>query len=476
MRRALFFAASFLAACSFTTAGNFKECDHDSDCGSAAVCSYTYCLPLPEGCTRASVSAADHSPYQQANRVPLVALLPLHDGDVVDDSERAGLDAITLALTQVNDLDGIGLQRRFGLYVCDTRRNEAVLQSQLEWVVRNLETPAVFTSGSGQTKKAAYNPVRVDAGTLIMSATATAAELSSAFTTTGNVWRVAPDDTLQARVIFNRYIKSDFPSARLPDGGQVSVAIAYETGSYGDGFEGPIEHLLSDAGYLPLPMGFSASDTTLGNTPGKLVVQLPQATVVVALPTNVARLVTTTASSLGSSGPAQAWFPAHKWYLSDAAKDPVISQGTVGALLNGSRGTAPSQGKGNQQAYTLFSANYQSAFGEDPITYSFTSHSYDAAWLVMLAAASASNGGGAITGPRMAVGMTRLQNAVIATPVTPTNWTSLSDELARGGTIDLDGVSGPLTFNLDAGSPSSRYELWHVVADGGIVTDTDVDP
>ncbi len=76
MRRALFIAASFLAACSFTTAGNFKECDHDADCGSSAVCSSTYCLPLPEGCSRATVSNSDHSPYEQANRVPLVALLP----------------------------------------------------------------------------------------------------------------------------------------------------------------------------------------------------------------------------------------------------------------------------------------------------------------------------------------------------------------------------------------------------------------
>lgn len=476
MRRALFIAASFLAACSFTTAGNFKECDHDADCGSSAVCASTYCLPLPEGCTRATVSNADHSPYEQANRVPLVALLPLHDGDVADDSEQAGLNAIALAISQVNNLDGIGLQRRFGLYVCDTQRSDAVLQTQLEWMVHNLETPAVFTSGSGQTKKAAYDPARVDAGTLIMSATSTAAELNSAFITTGNVWRVAPDDTQQARVIFERYIKSDFPSARLPDGGLVSVAIAYESGSYGDGFEAPVERLLRDAGYGALPLGFEATDPNLNGVPGKLPVLLPQATVVVALPTNVSRLVTTTASSLGISGPALAWFPTHKWYLADAAKDPVISQGSVGALLNGSRGTAPSQGKGNQQAYTLFAANYEAAWGEDPITYSFTSHSYDAAWLVMLAAASASNAGGAITGPRMGEGMTRMQSAVIATPVTPTNWTSLSDELARGGSIDLDGVSGPLTFNLDAGSPASRYELWHVVADGGIVTDTDVDP
>ena len=233
---------------------------------------------------------------------------------------------------------------------------------------------------------------------------------------------------------------------------------------------------LRDAGYGALPLGFEATDPNLNGVPGKLPVLLPQATVVVALPTNVSRLVTTTASSLGISGPALAWFPTHKWYLADAAKDPVISQGSVGALLNGSRGTAPSQGKGNQQAYTLFDASYFTAYGERPIDYSFTSHSYDAAWLVMLAAAYATNGGGAITGPRMGEGMTKMQSTGAINAVTPSNWTSLSDELARGSSINLDGVSGPLTFNLDAGSPASRYELWHVVADGGIITDSDVDP
>ncbi len=476
MRRALFLAASLLAACSFTTAGNFKECDTDNDCGSGAVCSYAYCLPLPDDCSRVEVGASDHSPYTQNNRVPLVALLPLHDGDTLDDSEQAGLNAITLAIGQINNLDGIGLQRRFGLYLCDTRRDDPTLAKQLEWMVQNVEVPAVFTSGSSQTKTAAYNPARRDAGTLIMSATSTAAELNSAFLTTGNVWRVAPDDTLQAKVIYDRYIKTDFPSHTLPDGGQVTIAIAYESGSYGDGFENAVENLLRDGGYETLPLGFLATDTTLNGAPGNLAVALPQATVVVALPNNVSRLVTTTANSLGSSGPALQWFPTHRWYLSDAAKDPSISRGTTGALLNGSRGTAPSQGKGNQQAYTLFSTNYLTTFDTNPINYSFTSHSYDAAWLVMLAAAYASNGGGAITGPRMGEGMTKMQTATSVTPVTPNNWTSLSDSLARGDGINLDGVSGPLTFNLDAGSPSSRYELWHVVADGGIVTDSDVDP
>lgn len=476
MRRALLIATWVLAACSFTTAGNFEECASDLECGSSAVCAQSYCLKLPDGCRRADVSPSGHSPYTQANRVPLVALLPLRDGDTPDNSEQAGLNAISLAISQVNNLDGIGLRQRFGLYVCDTQRDDAKLESQLEWMLANLEAPAFFTSGSSQTKKAAYNAARIKAGALVMSATATAAELNSAFVTTGNVWRVAPDDTLQARVIFDRYIRTDFPSNRLADGGVVRIAIAYETGSYGDGFEAAIERLLTDGGYQPAPLGFQPNDTTLANAPGNLVVTLPAATVVVALPTNVARLVSTTAGSLGTSGPAQAWFPTHRWYLSDAAKDPVLSQGPVGNLLNGSRGTAPSQGKGNQQAYTLFDASYFTAFGEHPIDYSFTSHSYDAAWLVMLAAAYATHDGGAITGPRMGEGMTKMQSTATFSAVTPSNWTSLSDELARGSSINLDGVSGPLTFNLDAGSPASRYELWHVVADGGIVTDSDVDP
>ena len=58
MRRALTLATSFLAACSFTTAGNFKECEADIDCGSGAVCSQTYCLKLPDGCSQICSSAA----------------------------------------------------------------------------------------------------------------------------------------------------------------------------------------------------------------------------------------------------------------------------------------------------------------------------------------------------------------------------------------------------------------------------------
>ena len=57
----LLIALGVLASCSFTTAGSFKECNSDSDCGSATACSKGYCLTLPEGCKREEAGGKIHN-------------------------------------------------------------------------------------------------------------------------------------------------------------------------------------------------------------------------------------------------------------------------------------------------------------------------------------------------------------------------------------------------------------------------------
>jgi branched-chain amino acid transport system substrate-binding protein len=50
-----------------------------------------------------------------------------------------------------------------------------------------------------------------------------------------------------------------------------------------------------------------------------------------------------------------------------------------------------------------------------------------------------------------------------------TGWRDASAALAAGRSINVDGASGQLDFDLDAGAPSSPYEVWQVT-DGGSFT------
>ena len=61
-----------LASCSFTTAGNFKECTSDVDCGSLSACSQGYCLTLPSGCVREEAGGTVKA-FSTADRIPVAA-------------------------------------------------------------------------------------------------------------------------------------------------------------------------------------------------------------------------------------------------------------------------------------------------------------------------------------------------------------------------------------------------------------------
>ncbi|PZR05204.1 MAG: hypothetical protein DI536_32705 [Archangium gephyra] len=452
MRTLLALTTVLLAGCSFTTAGNFKECSADADCGSLGVCNHGYCLTLPEGCRRENAGGTV-DPFKEADRIPVAALLPMtNSAGGVDDSELRGIEAMRLAVSEVNDAKGLN-NRHFALFVCDTTAAGGGTRAtaQLEWMVKNLEVPAVICSGSDLMLELSGNETRQAAGTYLISATATASSLSKRFETQGNVWRVAPTDAEQARVMVN-VLRSEYPDAGARD-----VDVIYEDSQYGSGFGNDLSTLMLDAGFTTTGRPFRRGGDTSAfiNLVRDLTNTGPRAAVFIGFPPDLNTFVTEAQAypNLTPDG-------GFRWFFGDAAKDPTIAAGRLGDLLDGSFGTAPAQGAGS--AFTTFRDAYRTRYGVDPLAFSYTSHSYDAAWLLMLSAAWASQNGGAITGARMGEGMTRMQAMFPATPLRADKWITLSDDLKRGTTVNVEGASGPLDFDLDAGVARSSYEVWQV--------------
>lgn len=454
-----------LFGCSFTTASGFDECATDADCGAGAVCTERVCLPLPEGC--AGVTGA----FDKADRIPFVALLPksipMADGSVgVDNSEVQGLNAMALALEEANRFDGLG-GRLFALYACDTFDDNERGAAQAGWAVKNLKAPGLITSGSGLTQNVAHQADRQAEKTFIISHTATSASLVALFESDGNVWRVPPDDGQQARVLANQVVLATTGASR-------KVVIAYEDSVYGAAFEPELRKALAERSRetesKPFTRGLDgAAAMTLVN---KIANESPAATVLIAFPTDVVAIVTAAASNDKLNGTTT----AHRWFLSDAAKDPAILTPATAPLLTGATpaiGTAPAQGAGT--AFPTFRGAFQTRFGIDPTSYAFTSHAYDATWLTLVATAWAS-GGGAITGDGLREGMTWLSDTQKPpTALLGANWSKLSGDLANDDLVNVDGSSGALDFDTAKGTPSSPYEVW-VVTGSGIVTDSIVNP
>ena len=457
-------ALGLLASCSFITATGFNECNADADCGASRVCLQSFCIPLPERCSKAEGA------FDQPDRIPLVALLPLTetpDGGAQDDSELMGLNAMKLAVSEANDHEGIK-SRRFALFFCNTGRDRGVLVSQLDWFINELHVPAVLTSGSSQTIAAASDPYRVDAGTMIMSATSTSPELITYYQVDHAVWRTAPPDTQQA-IIIARLFASDpaYSSARR-------VTVVYDDSAYGQGLSAAIRQELTA---IPAPRGpittvtipfTSPTDPASLNASGGLVSKLllsgPNATVLVAFPPDVSNIVSAAATkfSLTRAG-------GHRWMLTDAAKDPVILSGPASSELLDSLGTAPAQGAG--AGYPNFHDRFFTRYNVSPDTYSFCSHSYDAMYLVMLACAWKWQGTADLPASLLNEGMAHVSTQS-ATPVWvlgPNNWPGARAPLINGQDINVEGASGKLDYDLDAGAPASPYEVWRIT-DGGFVT------
>lgn len=454
-----------LASCTFTTATGFNECDTDTSCDKAHpdldhVCLEHYCIKLTENCRRQT------GEFGSTNRVVFAATLPLTstpDSGIVDQSEQQGLNALSLAVDEGNQREGIK-GTRFALLFCNTGGDDALAKAQVEWLATQLKVPAVVTSGSGQT--IAITNVAAAKDVMVMSATSTSPELIPTFQSNkGLLWRTAPSDSLQARVMAD-LIEAAFPPAADAGTATVKIGITYVNTTYGQG--------LSSGLRARLPARFSVQEapyelnddvTTAVN---KLDQFAPKLTMVVGFPPDLRKIIT-----LAKTKPNLARASGHRWLLSDSAKDPAILDAVTLDELAGSTGTAPAQGAGS--TFGSFRDRFQSKFMADPSNFSFTSHSYDAMYLLMLSAAWASNQGGAVTGLRMADGMRNVSGGAPYS-LEPVSFTPAVTAMQGHTPIDVEGASGKLNFDPDGGAPSSPYEVWLIEADAGLRTTKLVDP
>jgi branched-chain amino acid transport system substrate-binding protein len=460
MRRILLCVALLgVTSCSIINGSGFNECDNDTTCKDNQACLEHFCIDLTPGCRRVV------GVFDATDRINFAAVLPLTDvpdAGTVDQSEQQGLNALTLALEEGNQRDGIK-GKKFALFLCNTGGDDALAKQEVEWMADNLKVPAVITSGSGQS--IAVTNVAAPKNVMVMSATSTSPELISVFQTSNHLlWRTAPSDAIQARVITD-VVTADFagsPTAR--------VAILYINTTYGQGLAGALRPKLDAVKGTTADGGVGASKFTVTEvqynaaddftTPVNLLNTFdPDLTVMVGFPPEIRDIV-----NLAKAKPNLSKAAGHRWLFTDSAKDPAILEDGTLSELAGSVGTAPAQGDG--ATFPSFRDRFQVRFKADPSDFSFTSHSYDAMYLTMLAAAWATGNGGTLSGGRMADGMLHM-SAGSASPLEPSGFSSAVNSLQSQTGIDVEGASGKLNFDPDAGAPPSRYELWTVEADAG---------
>lgn len=463
MRRALLcalVALGSLTACSFTTASGFAECTDTSECGAGRVCSQNFCVAV--NCTE-TYGATD-----AGDAIVLGAVIPFTTPNGTEDqSERTDFQAAVLALDEVNQR-GVG-NRKLALFACDSASDTTKLEAELDYLIDQKKVAAVLTSGSSQTLDAVKKTV--PAGVLVMTATSTSPEITATPATASGpgggsvrmLWRTAPSDSIQGEVIASAVETAGESYAAGGDpylAGVTKVGILYTDDPYGQGLSEVVATRLNgvktlDREQYPRGGDASAAVSALNDFD-------PDLTIAIGFPDDLVKILNqaNTLPNLKASA-------GHRWFFSDAAKDPALLSGLDDkSQVEGALGSTPAQGAG--PAYQSFASRFQTAYGTDPTAYSFTGHSYDAMYLLALGAAHAvgpSPYEGPVTGATIAEGLTHL-SAGATFQLVPSDFTGASAALQAGGDIDVDGASGPLNFDPATGEAPSPIEIWRVSGTG----------
>ncbi|HEX9340373.1 MAG TPA: ABC transporter substrate-binding protein [Thermoplasmata archaeon] len=154
------------------------------------------------------------------------------------------------------------------------------------------------------------------------------------------------------------------------------------------------------------------------------------------------------------------------WMFSDAVYDqsnfidPLVS---AGVDVSAFEGTSPAvYAQIEPPEFAAWSARYQAIYGTPPAL--FAANSYDAAYLVALAAEAVGFAGGA--GIRA-----KIQSVAdpAGTVVRPNEWNIALQELAAGRDIDYEGASGPANLN-GFGDVAAPYIVWALDASSLLYT------
>ena len=113
----------------------------------------------------------------------------------------------------------------------------------------------------------------------------------------------------------------------------------------------------------------------------------------------------------------------------------------------------------------MFKTSYSAAFKKDPSALGFAPQAYDATWMVFYGAAFSLRQEKSLTGIGIGRGLRKISSAGPEIPVTPANWTRISDAIGAGNPVNIDGASGKLDYDARQ-ETTNPIDIWKISADG----------
>jgi branched-chain amino acid transport system substrate-binding protein len=466
-----------IAGCSATRFDQ-TPCQDHAECreafGFGSVCT-------SEGlCDQATLSARCNSSYPEdlftrpARYRDAVVL-----GALMDHSSAAHLvreKAVRLAIKEVGEAGGLE-GRPVGLIMCDiaqdsridTRSRTAAAVVAGEYLARTLGTAAIIGPSASTDVQQVWQTV-APLGTVVITPAASSAALTelepvSTDERPGLLWRIAPPDSLQGRVIAEDMLARNVRQ----------VSVVRENGAYGEGLADLFAARFGKGGGLvqvvsvgsDSQIGSAAADAVSGRSAGSGAAQ--EVLFISSQQDWVIRF-------LNATGGLPSYSTEHL-FLTDAAANLSVFSGaaTAAALFPRIRGTRPAPRGLDDYVYAAFVANYKAEYaGEDPAAATFSAHAYDATWLALFGAAWSLLREGAVSGTGISRGL-RHVSAGPPTRIIPASWPGVVAAFRGGAQVNVSGASGELDFDPVTREASAPIEVWTVTSAAGQFTITRAD-
>jgi len=378
------------------------------------------------------------------------------------DRSSFGLEVLAarLAIIQANEQGGLEGQD-YALIECSNEPNasyDSLTQDEANeevtrWLADDIGVAGIVGPATSGRTEAAYQ-VAAPLGTLIISPSATSPALTeldgltSTASDPGLLWRTAPPDDLQGKVI------AEYMTATL---NVQEVAVIHETGPYGEG--------LADAFVENFTGTISRRSFSSNSERDEAIASIGDANEVLFIAAEKADLIAffyaaSQISAFNDKKDPVGIFLADGAYYIDVFEE--VSD--VDYLFGQIRGSRPTSIPG--VVYDGFSAAYAAAFGgQDPGEAGYTAYAYDAMWLLLYGSAWSLHQEDGISGIGIGRGLRKISSGD-PIDIKPSTWITARAQFKAGESVDVTGASGALDYDLNSGETSAPIEIWGVEPDG----------
>ncbi|MFO0614621.1 MAG: ABC transporter substrate-binding protein [Polyangiaceae bacterium] len=490
--------------------GGGGDCTVNADCaakGQNFICRKTgtkTCVQLTsENCPSVE------GDWQNDDAVIFGFIAPLSGADV--GTGETILNGARLGIQDVNKIKlppvpGSTKSRPIALVACDDTSDNATAVKAAHHLVDDVGVQAILGAAySGITLDVA-SQVTIPSGVLLMSPSATStlisdypdsdpkciaacgADQACKDKCPGLIWRTSPSDTFQAAAIAKYFENGleDEVRARImtpPFTGDIKVAVAYKGDAYGTGLRDVIETILkfnNKTALSQLNTNYKAFDYGNPNDPASDPLKYDEAvTGIVAFKPDIVLAFGTNEAIVDSDPPTNAgiytrvettWTGGMKpfWIFTDGGlvHDLTVAAATLNAA-DRTRVTSPGTDAAVNVNYQKFTSAYQSLFSTDPNGGPEVfggAGAYDIVYLLSIAAVSAQDR--PLTGAEFARGLARTSMGTGINVGQAQLNVAFSTMSTASGSIDFNGASGPLDWDLKRGEAVSDIVIWCLPKNG----------